>query len=127
MKKTASGVAHLMSAIKFSCAGFRVAIVETAVRQELLLGVVHFVALYFLDVGCLFGIVLSALWGIVLIVEIVNTAIEKVVDLVSPDYNLLAARAKDLGSAAVFLSLLVFLGSWTVVILRIFIGEGACS
>lgn len=74
--------------------------------------------LYLLDVCWQWCVGLTLLWALVLIVEIVNTAIEAVVDLVSPEFNALAGRAKDLGSAAVFLSLAMFLGTWAAVVWR---------
>jgi diacylglycerol kinase (ATP) len=49
---------------------------------------------------------------LVLITEIINTAIETIVDLVSPEYNKLAKTAKDLGSAAVFVSILFACATW---------------
>jgi diacylglycerol kinase (ATP) len=57
----------------------------------------------------------------VLAAELLNSAVEAVVDLVSPDFHELAGRAKDLGSAAVFL-LLVMMGlCWALVLLpRVF-------
>ena len=116
MKKNNTGVLHFASAFKYSISGFRVAVAETAIRQEVCLGVVHFVLLYLLDVCWQWCVGLTLLWALVLIVEIVNTAIEAVVDLVSPEFNVLAGRAKDLGSAAVFLSLTMFIGAWVAVV-----------
>ena len=48
----------------------------------------------------------------VLVVELMNSAIESVVDLASPDYHLLAKRAKDIGSAAVFVSIALTVFLW---------------
>ena len=118
MKNRSRGLLHFLSAFRYSLSGLRMAVMETAVRQEICLGAVHFVLLYLLDVGWQWCVCLTALWALVLIVEIVNTAIEAVVDLVSPDFNALAGRAKDLGSAAVFLSLVVFACAWAVVICK---------
>lgn len=118
MKNTNVGIAHFMSAFKYSMAGLRIAVAETAVRHELYLGIVHFFALYILNVDWLYCVILSSLWGVVVIVEILNTAVEAVVDLVSPDFNVLAGRAKDLGSAAVFLALTLFVCAWLMVVLK---------
>jgi len=49
----------------------------------------------------------------VLVVELLNSAIEALVDLASPDYHLLAKRAKDIGSAAVFVSIALALLLWS--------------
>lgn len=120
MKSEKKGFAHFCAAFRYSMSGQRVAVRETAVQHELLLGVVHFVLLYVCHIAWLPAIVLSAIWVGVLVVELLNTAIEAVVDLVSPDYHELAGRAKDLGSAAVFLALLAFGCSWAIVLWRMY-------
>lgn len=60
-------------------------------------------------------IMLLALFG-VLIAEAINSAIERTVDLVTLDYHILAKRAKDAGSAMVFLSVVAFISIWSIVI-----------
>ncbi|KGO35305.1 diacylglycerol kinase, partial [Desulfobulbus sp. Tol-SR] len=59
-------------------------------------------------------------YAVLLIVELLNSAIESVVDLVSPDYNIYAKRAKDMGSAAVLFSLLLALVLWLTAFADIF-------
>jgi diacylglycerol kinase (ATP) len=56
---------------------------------------------------------------LVLIVELLNSAIEAVVDLASPEYHVLAQRAKDLGSAAVFVSLALAIVLWLTAVFQI--------
>ena len=56
---------------------------------------------------------------IVLIVELLNSAIESVVDLSSPEYHVLAQRAKDFGSAAVFVSLAMAMVLWLIAVFHI--------
>jgi diacylglycerol kinase (ATP) len=56
---------------------------------------------------------------VVLVVELLNSAIESVVDIASPEYHVLAKRAKDLGSAAVLLSIVLAVVLWIVAIFRI--------
>jgi len=116
MKSNTTGLAHFTAAFRYSLAGLRHALGETAVRHELYLGIVHFIVLGILPVGWFAGLFLTALWVMILVVEILNTSIESVVDLVSPDFHPLAGRAKDLGSAAVFLMLTLFLIAWVVVL-----------
>ena len=99
------GIKHIFYAFKYSWDGVKVAIKETAFSMECICGVIV------LAMACLFyfldwfsmpqAAVLVAAWLLVLAAELLNTAVEKVVDLVSPDYNELAKHAKDLGSAAV--------------------------
>jgi len=58
---------------------------------------------------------LIAVLGIVLITELLNSAVEAVVDRVGEEHHALAGRAKDMGSAAVFISLMLTLVTWGVV------------
>ena len=110
-------IRHLVAACRYSLAGVAAsAKTETAFRQELLLGVVHFVAMWLLQVSALQALILSALWCGILVVELLNTAIEAVVDLSAPDYHDLAKKAKDAASAAVALVLIAYLASWGVVL-----------
>lgn len=99
------GIKHIFDAFGFSWCGIKVAIKETAFSMECLCGVIVLVAaclFYFLDWFSMpQAAVLVAAWLLVMATELLNTAIEAIVDLVSPDYNELAKHAKDLGSAAV--------------------------
>ena len=57
---------------------------------------------------------------ILMVVELLNTAIETAIDRVGPEWNLLSKRAKDLGSAAVLLSLMLSIGIWTAALYQKF-------
>ncbi len=90
---------------------------EAAFRQELgLLLVLSPVALWLGD-NALESALMIATLLIVLIVEIVNSAVESIIDLVSPEYHELAGRAKDQGSAAVLLALILAGIVWIAVII----------
>ena len=114
------GLRHLVSALRYSidgfCACFRK---EAAFRQELLLGVFTLVAVGVLSIPILVRMYLMAIWVVLLCVELINTAIEAIVDMISPDWNPAAKLAKDLGSAAVFSIVMLFIGSWIVVAIRL--------
>ncbi len=89
---------------------------EEAFRFELFLGVIllplaFLIAETLTDLSLLLGSML-----IVLITELLNSAVEAVVDLIGPERSELAGRAKDQGSAAVLLSMAVFLLIWGAVI-----------
>jgi diacylglycerol kinase (ATP) len=62
-------------------------------------------------------LLLIAVGILVLIIELLNTAIELVVDRIGLEVNKLSGQAKDVGSSAVFLSLLLFVVVWTVIII----------
>ena len=72
----------------------------------------------FVDVGYASKAVLIGSVVLVLIVELLNSAIEAVVDRVSLENHYLAKRAKDIGSAAVFLALVNLVITWTLVLLE---------
>ncbi|MDP3478285.1 MAG: diacylglycerol kinase [Desulfoprunum sp.] len=113
MKANKTGFARIFAAFFYSADGMASAFKgEAAFRQELLLYIVLLPILYFLPVSLLFKCLLFAANTLVLIVELLNSAVESIVDLVSPDYNIYAKQAKDMGSAAVLLSLLLAAILW---------------
>lgn len=116
-----TGLVHIVSALKYSLQGLRAAYKnEVAFRQELLLGLLNLAGLFLIQAAWLAKLFLFALWGSVLAVELLNSAIEAVVDLASPERNELAKRAKDMCSAAVFCCLALFAISWIIVLMRWF-------
>ena len=87
---------------------------EVAFRQEVGVFVVLLIVLFFLPISILFKCILLLANTIVLIVELINSAIESIVDIASPDYHVLAKHAKDLGSAAVLISLILTIVLWGI-------------
>ena len=118
MKETSTGIRHFLAAFRYSMAGFRTAVRESAVRQELVLGAASYTALWFVPFPAAVKLLLGTLWVLVLVTELLNTSVEAVVDLASPDWHELAKRAKDLGSAAVFAMLVVFFGAWAYALVK---------
>ena len=100
------GVARIIDAAGYSWKGFRAAFKhEAAFRQELfLLLILAPLALWFGDNGIDYALLIGSLL-LVLITELLNSAIEEVVDRIGPEHHKLAGRAKDIGSAAVFVAL----------------------
>jgi len=94
---------------------------EAAFRQELLIAVVLTPLALVLELETIERVLLIICVFLVLIVELLNSAIEAVVDRIGPEFNELAGRAKDLGSAAVLLSLLLACYVWVdIVVLGLF-------
>lgn len=90
---------------------------EAAFRQELILTIVLApVAIWLGDSGVERALMIGVLF-IVLIVELLNSAIETAIDRISTEFHSLSGMAKDLGSAAVFLSILTVPVVWTLVLL----------
>lgn len=117
--KGKTGITRLLNAFRYSCAGLQEAFRnEDAFRQEVLLAAV-LVPLAFLLEHEMFGRVLMiACVLLLLIVELLNSAVEATVDRISLDDYRLAKRAKDIGSAAVLVSLLNLVIVWVLVLLN---------
>ena len=115
--KSKSGFKRIFSAVFYSIDGFRAAWKhEHAFRQELMIAVAGIVIAVFLPVTSLERLALIAVLLLVLIIELLNSAIEAVVDRVSLDRNPLSKNAKDLGSAAVMLAFFLALATWGIIV-----------
>ncbi len=107
----------LLNALRYSFAGIRSAISsERAFTQELIVAAVGVVAAVLLDVTSTERVLLIAVLFLILIVELINSAIEAVVDLQTSEIHPLAKRAKDFGSAAVFLTIGLAVFTWVVIL-----------
>ena len=112
-----TGITRVIHAFGYSMQGLQAAFRhEAAFRQELLLCVVLTpVALWLGHDGVERALLVGSLF-LVLIVELLNSAVEAVVDRVDDDWSTLSGRAKDIGSAAVFLALLNVAAVWGLVL-----------
>lgn len=116
--KGKTGVQRVWNAFHYSLAGLRAAFTcEDAFRQEALLAVLLIPASFFLPVSGIGRALMIASVLFVLIVELLNSAIEAAVDRVSLDRHHLSKRAKDIGSAAVLLALINVVIVWGCVLL----------
>ncbi len=116
--KGKTGLDRVYNAYFYSIAGLRAAFqYEAAFRQEVMLIAVLAPAALFMPVTGTGKAVMVGSLLLVLIVELLNSAVEAVVDRVSLDQHTLAKRAKDIGSAAVMLALLNVPISWGLVLL----------
>lgn len=100
-------------AFGYSLAGLRAGWGETAFRQEaiasmLMLPLAFWLGRDWVEVALLAGSVIM-----VMVVELLNTGVESAIDRIGPEWHDLSKRAKDMGSAAVLLSLLACAGIWT--------------
>jgi len=111
-QKQRRGLSRIWHAFGYSMAGLRAGWGETAFRQEatlalLMLPLAFWVGRTWIEVAALAGSVV-----LVMVVELLNTGIETAVDRIGPEWHALSKRAKDMGSAAVLLSLLLCAGIW---------------
>jgi diacylglycerol kinase (ATP) len=116
--KGKTGLKRLWNALHYSFAGISAALVhEDAFRQEALFAAILIPLSFFLPVTWSSRALMIASVLLVLIVELINSAIEAIVDRVSLDHHPLSKRAKDVGSAAVFLALLNVVTVWGCMLL----------
>ena len=119
--KSKSGLKRIFSAFFYSIDGLKAAWRgEHAFRQELALFVVGTVIALFLRISAFEKLVLIGVLLLVLIVELLNSALEAVVDRISLDRHELSKNAKDFGSAAVLLTCLLAFAAWAVVLFNRF-------
>lgn len=116
--KGKTGLARIGWAFRYSLAGLSAAFRhEAAFRQEAMLAALLIPIALLLPVNATGKALMIASVLLVLIVELINSAIEAVVDRISTDRHPLSMRAKDIGSAAVLIALLNVLSVWTLVLI----------
>ncbi len=115
--KGKTGLKRVWNAMFYSMEGLRAAYRhEDAFRQEVLLAIVLMPLALFLPASGLGKALMIASVFLVLIVELLNSAVEATVDRVSLEHHRLAKRAKDIGSAAVMMSLANVVAVWVLVL-----------
>lgn len=114
-KKT--GMRRIINAAGYSWLGLKAAWrTEAAFRQEVMLAAVLLPLALVLGENGVERALLISVCLLVVIVELLNSAVEAVVDRIGPEHHPLAGAAKDLGSAAVFVSLLMVVLVWGLVL-----------
>lgn len=117
MKPGHTGLRRILHATRYSLAGLRFAYrFESAFRQEVWLGVVAVPLGLWVGTSAAERFMLVGSVLLVLLTELLNTAIEAVVDRIGDEYHSLSECAKDAGSAAVFMSLLLLGLAWGLVL-----------
>ncbi len=115
-QKLRTGLSRLWHATGYSLQGLRAGWSEPAFRQEALAAAVLLPLAFWVGRGWVQVALLAGSVLLVMIVELLNTGIETVVDRIGPEWHDLSKRAKDMGSAAVLLALLLALGIWTAAV-----------
>lgn len=111
-QKARTGLNRIVHAAGYSLAGLRAGWDEKAFRQEAILAIVMLPLAFWLGQGWVEVTLLAGTVLLVLIVELLNTGIESAIDRIGPEWHELSKRAKDMGSAAVLLSLLLCGSTW---------------
>lgn len=118
LHKHRTGLNRLWHAFGYSLSGLRLAWHEKAFRQEAIAAIVLLPLAFILGQSWLETALLAGAVLLVMVVELLNTGIESTIDRIGPEWHVLAKRAKDMGSAAVLLSLLWCLGVWLAALLH---------
>ncbi|MES2843269.1 MAG: diacylglycerol kinase [Pseudomonadota bacterium] len=111
-QKLRSGASRMWHAFGYSLAGLRAGWGETAFRQEALASVVMIPLAFWIGQTWVETALLAGAVMLVMMVELLNTGIETAIDRIGPEWHDLSKRAKDMGSAAVLLSLVLCVGIW---------------
>lgn len=123
MKNQSVGLTRIIKATRYSVKGIKAAWQnEAAFREEIIVAVLAVIVAFYLDISVIERILLIGSVMLVVIVEILNSAIEAIVDRISSEFHELSGRAKDMGSAAVFLTIILALIVWSAILWQFFMG-----
>ncbi|NMM10107.1 MAG: diacylglycerol kinase [Polaromonas sp.] len=120
LQKKRKGLSRVWHATGYSLAGLRAGWLETAFRQEAIASVVLVPAAFWLGRNWIETVLLAGTVILIMIVELLNTGLETAIDRIGPEWHDLSKRAKDMGSAAVLLSLLLCAGTWSMALFEKF-------
>jgi len=118
--KLRTGLSRIWHAAGFSFAGLRAGWDEKAFRQEVCAAIFLLPLSFWLGRGWVETSLLAGSVLLVMIVELLNTGIETAIDRIGPEWHDLSRRAKDMGSAAVLLSLVLCAGIWAAALVERF-------
>lgn len=106
---------NLFKNSKYALSGLRITFKnEMSFKLEILIAIPLLLAIYFVDFQIIEKTILLVTLFLVLIVELLNSAIENVVDITTKEFNILAKNAKDMGAGAVFVSISLHLICWVI-------------
>jgi diacylglycerol kinase (ATP) len=115
-QKNRTGLNRLWHAFGYSISGLRAAWYEKAFRQEAVGALILVPLAFWLGQTWIETALLAGSVVLVMVVELLNTGIESAIDRIGPEWHELAKRGKDMGSAAVLLSLLLCIGIWAAAV-----------
>jgi len=115
--KATSGIQRIFNATRYSLAGFKTAFQnEAAFRQILLINLILIPLSFWMPVNRVEQALMVAVCLLALIIELINSAIEAVVDRISMKRHELSKNAKDMGSAAQFVALSLIAMTWSIIL-----------
>jgi diacylglycerol kinase (ATP) len=107
-----TGLSRVLHAFTYSIDGLKTGWGEPAFRQEAILAIPLVPLAFVIGANWMETAMLIAVVVFVMVTELLNTAVEAAIDRIGPEWHAISKRAKDLGSAAVMLSLLLCGGVW---------------
>lgn len=117
--KGSTGLKRIVNATGYSLAGFKAAFQnEAAFRQVILLNVILIPITFFLDLSAVEQALMIGVCLLAIIIELFNSALEAVVDRISLERHPLSKNAKDMGSAAQFVTLAIITVTWALILIR---------
>lgn len=119
-QKYRKGLSRVLHAFGYSLAGLKAGWYETAFRQEAIASIILIPAAFWLGRTWVGTVLLAGTVVLIMIVELLNTGIETAIDRIGLESHDLSKRAKDMGSAAVLLSLLLCAGTWAMALIQRF-------
>ena len=118
MKATATGIKRILNAFGYSFSGFKQTFKsEAAFRQDIAFCLVMLIISFFLPVTLVQWLMMISSLFLILFMELINTAIETIIDRISEDYHELSKKAKDIGSLLVLMSFILTFIIWVSIIL----------
>ena len=112
------GISRLVAASKNSQAGLKACwIHEEAFRQEAIISIIGIPLAIYLGNTAVERVLLIGSLILLLIIELLNSAIEATVDRIGPEHHELSGRAKDIASAAVLLGMLLAVSTWVIILI----------
>lgn len=117
MTNQVTGLTRIYKAAGYSLKGLTSAWKhEAAFRQEAVVVIPAILLAFYLDVSSIERILMIGSLILVLVVELLNSAIEAAIDRIGPEFHTLSGRAKDMGSAAVLIAILFALFTWLTIL-----------
>lgn len=121
--KGITGLRRMVRALGNSLAGLGIAYrVESAFRQELIMALILIPISLIVPVSAVERVLLIGSVLLVLVVELLNSSVEAAIDRISFDQHRLSKRAKDLGSAAVLIALIIMILTWLFIVIPVIAG-----
>ena len=119
MKSTDKGLKRILKAFTYSFDGLKAAFKsEEALRQDMLLCSILLIVSLLLKITYIERLILISSLFMIILMELINTAIEVVIDRISDDYHILSKKAKDIGSLLVLISFIYTAMVWLTIILK---------